>query len=148
MKGPGKLSESSWIFRQNCCKLTAVSVFYFLGYLIWWHGLKRIHSTKETFQLDYSFENCKLLYDSMIVNTNTNITINQYSKINFLLSPFPKYLIFFVLSIYFLAEMRNWVMNNKYLTNNNSSYYYLAYLKSEIMQIILIIICLKIILPG
>ena len=26
-KGPGKLSESSWIFRQNCCKLTAVSVF-------------------------------------------------------------------------------------------------------------------------
>ena len=27
-KGPGKLSESSWIFRQNCCKLTGVSVFY------------------------------------------------------------------------------------------------------------------------
>ena len=82
----------------------------------------------------------------MIVNTNTNITINQYSKINFLLSPFPKYLIFFVLSIYFLAEMRNWVMNDKYLSNN-SSYYFLAYLKLEIMQIIWIIICLKIILP-
>ena len=26
-KGPGKLTESSWIYRQNCCRLTAVSVF-------------------------------------------------------------------------------------------------------------------------
>ena len=26
-KGLGTLSESSWIFRQNCCKLTTISVY-------------------------------------------------------------------------------------------------------------------------
>ena len=33
LKGPGTLSESSWIFRQNFCKLTPVSVLNFLDSL-------------------------------------------------------------------------------------------------------------------